>query len=674
MASLNDSLLAHQINTIKHGSELGQSVIPYLNEMKAVIRKKVAGFDAEKRTAKRLETMLKTLANTLNKPAGKWLAELEKALKEFAKYEIAYQAETIGGWVGVNMTEPTIGQAWAAAQFQPLALSTSPIDFNKMMDDWGVDEVNRLVMGVKAGFVEGLTTRQIIKNVVGDGGLADISLRNAKAVAHTALMHVATEARFATYQENEDVVIGYEWASTLDGRTSDVCRARDGQVYLFTDKVQPKPPAHYNCLSGDTVVATCSAVSNVYKRPYKGAIVNVRTKSGRSMTITPNHPVLTSAGWVAACDLNLGSELVCCNDIGMIIKNQKDCVVSEFSDLFGSAYVFGDSHLVGDAPSTTKNFHGDISNGEINIVSVDGKAWEKIKSSVRKNGRNNGLPLGSIADLPLLANSAKVNPLIGELNSPDGSVGFSSKSSDLLRSASGHSCELLLASSSECAVFTSEQPDNGGVTARKTEVGCDTVSANSAIVCSEYRSSLGVGKGDGLCEAKFNSSRGKDSLDWLFSAAESLPNLFGSQLVDGVELDDVVDLFIGEYDGHVYNLENENNWYISNGIITHNCRSSTAPKLSPEFDIFDEGATRASKGADGGKQVSADLSYYQWLKQQPSAYQDEVLGKTKGGIFRNAGLDAQEFRKITVDDLGRPLTLKEMAEADKRVASYLAKS
>lgn len=348
MPALSDELLAHQINTIKHGAELGQSVIPYLNEMKAIIRKKVAGFDAEKRTAKRLEAMLKTLANTLNKPAGKWLAELEKTLKEFAKYEITYQADTIGGWVGVNMTEPTIGQVWAAAQFQPLALSTSPIDFNKMMDDWGVDEVNRLVMAVKSGFVEGLSTRQIIKNVVGDGGLADISLRNAKAVAHTALMHVATEARFATYQENEDVVIGYEWVSTLDSSTSAICRSRDSQVYLFTDKVQPKPPAHYNC------------------------------------------------------------------------------------------------------------------------------------------------------------------------------------------------------------------------------------------------------------------------------------------------------------------------------------RSSTSPKLSPEFDIFDEGATRASKGADGGKQVSADLTYYSWLKQQPAAYQDEILGKTRGSIFRNAGLDAEEFRKITVDDLGRPLTLKEMAEADKRVASYLS--
>ena len=104
----------------------------------------------------------------------------------------------------------------------------------------------------------------------------------------------------------------------------------------------------------------------------------------------------------------------------------------------------------------------------------------------------------------------------------------------------------------------------------------------------------------------------------------------------------------------------------------YNCRTNVSPWLSPEFDIFDEGATRASKGADGGKQVSADLSYYSWLKQQPADYQDEILGKTKGSIFRNAGLDAEEFRKITVDDLGRPLTIDEMKAADKRVASYLS--
>lgn len=347
--SLDSELLAHHISTIKFGAELGASSDSYLRDMKAIVRKAVAGFDSEKRTAKRLETMIKKLANSLNAPAGEWLKELERQLKEFAKYEAAYQAETISSWVNVDLVVPTVNSVWHAAQFQPLALGSSPIDFDKLMDDWGVDEVARLTMGVKSGFTQGLSVNQIIKQVVGDGGLADISSRNAKAVAQTTMAHVASEARFQTYKENDDIIIGYKWVSTLDSRTSDICRARDGKVYLFTDKVQPKPPAHYRC------------------------------------------------------------------------------------------------------------------------------------------------------------------------------------------------------------------------------------------------------------------------------------------------------------------------------------RSTTIPQLSPEFDFLDEGATRASSGDDGGKQVAADTTYYGWLKQQPAAYQDEVLGKAKGAIFRNSGLDAEEFRRITVDGLGQPLTLAEMAVADKRVAEYLRK-
>ena len=349
MAALNDQLLAHHIATIKRGAGLGNQVEPYLAEMKAIIRKHVAGFDAEKRTAKRLEKLIQTLANKLAFPAGKWRKELEKELKDFALYEAKYQTETISGWVNVEMTQPTLTQVWAAAQFQPLALGDTPIDFNKLMDDWGVDEVNRLVMSVKAGFVQGKSVSQIVKEVTGAGGLADISKRNAESVAQTALMHVASTARMEVYKENDDIIIGYNLINTLDSRTSEICRAwQPTKVYLFTDKYQPKPIFHWKC------------------------------------------------------------------------------------------------------------------------------------------------------------------------------------------------------------------------------------------------------------------------------------------------------------------------------------RTTTAPVLSPEFDVFDAGSKRASKGADGGKQVDASTGYYQWLSSQPAKFQDEILGKKKGMVFRNSGLSYEEFRRLTIDDLGRPLTLKQMADRDKRVAEYLS--
>ncbi len=351
MASLNDSLLAHQINTIKHGAELGKSVIPYLNEMKAIIRKKVAGFDSDTRTAKRLEKMLDALSKEISKPAGEWRKSLEKQLKEFATYEIKYQTETISEWVGVNLTEPTFNQVWAAAKFNPVALSaTNAVDFAGWLKSWDVDEVARLVMGVKSGFVEGLTVRQILKNVVGAGGLADVSERNAMTMARTMTMHLASEARFETYKENDDIIEGYALVATLDKRTSSYCRSIDGTKIYFTDEKQLKPPFH----------------------------------------------------------------------------------------------------------------------------------------------------------------------------------------------------------------------------------------------CS--------------------------------------------------------------------------------------CRTTTKPILSSEFDFLDKGAKRPHKGAEGPGQTDADVTYYSWLKTQPAAFQDEILGQTKGAIFRNSGLDAEEFRKLTVDDLGKPLTLTEMQQADSRIAKYMRDS
>ncbi|MGL6141539.1 MAG: minor capsid protein, partial [Enterobacterales bacterium] len=101
------------------------------------------------------------------------------------------------------------------------------------------------------------------------------------------------------------------------------------------------------------------------------------------------------------------------------------------------------------------------------------------------------------------------------------------------------------------------------------------------------------------------------------------------------------------------------------------CRSAIAPVVSSEFDFLDKGAKRAARGADGGMQVSADMSYYEFLRNQPAAFQDAALGPVRGKIFRNAGMTPEEFRVASVDAFGRPLTLKEMAELDKRVADYL---
>lgn len=91
-----------------------------------------------------------------------------------------------------------------------------------------------------------------------------------------------------------------------------------------------------------------------------------------------------------------------------------------------------------------------------------------------------------------------------------------------------------------------------------------------------------------------------------------------------------------------------------------NCRSTTIPKIKG-IDLL-EGTTRASKGSEGGQQVPANETYYEWLKRQPKAFQEDALGKTQAQLFRNGNLSAEEFARLSLDKNFQPLTLEQMRQ------------
>lgn len=615
--SLIESFISHQVLLQRNASHEVNELAPFIQQMRDEVRKKVLQFGDDNRTRQNLEKLLRDLEDILDGITTDWQDKLTDDLRALAGYEANWTTKTLNANVDAEFVTPSLEQVWSAAKWNPLALNDKPADLFGMMAGWGDTEINRLVTGVKMGFVQGKTTRQIVKEVVGTGGLVDISQRNAATVVRTALNHVSTQAREATYKKNSDIVEKYEWVSTLDSRTSTICRSRDGQKYEIGKG--PLPPAHPNCLLGDTVVSTGSRVSNVFKRSYKGVIVYITTKSGRSLSITPNHQVMTSTGWVEAGKLNLGSKLVCGNDVAVALHHQENNVVAEFADLFSAAKVSVDSSAVTTSPTTPEDFHGDGSDGEVEIVLVDRLSWNKVKASLGEQIINDKLPMTTGVNVTLPCLSAPQQFGMVGLSSPYSLMGGSTKRAPVFGSAVSHTSEHSLAS----------VPD-------------------------------------------VNTARLQNPHNWVAGSADELAN-FDWANTTGVELDDVVDLVFGEADfcGHVYNLENEQNWYLANGIIAHNCRSTTAPVINSEYDFLDAGAKRAARGAEGGTQIDASTTYYDFLKQQPAWFQDEALGPVRGKIFRNSGISPEEFRVISVDGFGRPLTLQQMAELDKRVADYL---
>jgi len=74
---------------------------------------------------------------------------------------------------------------------------------------------------------------------------------------------------------------------------------------------------------------------------------------------------------------------------------------------------------------------------------------------------------------------------------------------------------------------------------------------------------------------------------------------------------------------------------------------------------FDDFARKRVRELTG--RVPGSTSYQQWLEKQSAAFQDDVLGKTKGKLFRKGGLKLDKF----VNKNGDELSLRELAKRER---------
>jgi hypothetical protein len=95
-----------------------------------------------------------------------------------------------------------------------------------------------------------------------------------------------------------------------------------------------------------------------------------------------------------------------------------------------------------------------------------------------------------------------------------------------------------------------------------------------------------------------------------------------------------------------------------------NCRSNIVAELLGRWLKRDAKGRFAkddrTQPAEGGAPVPVRTTYYEWLKTQPAEFQDDVLGVTRGALFRKGGLSAEAFARLNLDRNFEPMTLDEM--------------
>ena len=106
---------------------------------------------------------------------------------------------------------------------------------------------------IKLGVINGKTTDEVIASLKGTraldykDGILNATNRQMKSLVRTSISAVSNQVADRFYRDNGDILKGLRWTSTLDGRTTSVCRARDGQIFPLSSG--PRPPAHIQCRS-----------------------------------------------------------------------------------------------------------------------------------------------------------------------------------------------------------------------------------------------------------------------------------------------------------------------------------------------------------------------------------------------------------------------------------------
>lgn len=140
--------------------------------------------------------------------------------------------------------------------------------------------------------------------------------------------------------------------------------------------------ANTECLMPETLV-TAAHVTAAHRRFYNGEIIEITTKSGRKITATPNHPMLSQKGWQAAGALRKGDYLVCNggqqNSLGRQDVKDRPPTISEVFDALALVGV------VERVSSVSKDFHGDgIADSNVDIATPNGPLVVGNFSSLNK--------------------------------------------------------------------------------------------------------------------------------------------------------------------------------------------------------------------------------------------------------------------------------------------------
>lgn len=294
-----DASLRHQIGLRRYSAGLTKRVADLLARADADLTEKLkvrlARFEGKDidYTGERWQLLLADIREARAVALGEYKKLVREELGTLATMEGAREVSQLTEAIPIVFNFASV----LADQLRAI-ISSRPFQ-GKLLKEWfktlEQQDGARLIQAIQLGMTQGEPIPDIVRRVVGTranryaDGILSITRRDATTIVRTAVNHVSNTAREYVWEANSDVIRARVWHSTLDGRTTAICRARDGQAAPVGGSELPpgfaplkppnvRPPAHMNCRS--VMVAYIDGGELIGDRPY---VVDTRTRDKREV-------------------------------------------------------------------------------------------------------------------------------------------------------------------------------------------------------------------------------------------------------------------------------------------------------------------------------------------------------------------------------------------------------
>jgi SPP1 gp7 family putative phage head morphogenesis protein len=251
--NLLDKTVKHQVFLLRKAGSTAKQLLSFVNTLKVHMKDTIENYHSENLTKLAYQRLFTHLNNQSKQLSAELNISIKTDMTDLAVYEGHYTQKIVDSAIAPAVNYETVlpsdtllitGAFTNVVDKVPGINQDSSLSIGNILSKVVGNATEPIIQSVREGIVLGKTTAEIASDI----SLYDsLSKFQAMSVARTITNHVASQARRTFYEENKDIINGYQVIAVLDDRTTETCQALDGQVFPVDDFEEP--PYHWNCRS-----------------------------------------------------------------------------------------------------------------------------------------------------------------------------------------------------------------------------------------------------------------------------------------------------------------------------------------------------------------------------------------------------------------------------------------